>query len=146
MIRNPSAIRPWQYVLEPLSGYLLLGALMYKDGKKYSDAWNFGPNDKSIITVEELVKLVIEYWRGGNYTIDTSSHPHEASFLKLDASKVRTSLGWKSIYGIYEALEKTINWYKSFYNDMGKEELYEYTVREIKDYVKRMDDEYGRNM
>jgi CDP-glucose 4,6-dehydratase len=144
VIRNSSATRPWQYVLESLSGYLLLGALMYKDGTKYSDAWNFGPNDESIIAVEELVKLVIKYWGSGSYTIDTSSHPHEAGLLKLDASKARALLGWKPIYDVYEAVEKTINWYKNFYNGMRKEKLYEFTVGEIREYINRMSDESER--
>jgi CDP-glucose 4,6-dehydratase len=140
-IRNPEATRPWQYILEPLTGYLLLGALMYEDGAKYSSAWNFGPNDESIKTVEDLVKLVIKYWGGGTYTIDTLNHPHEAALLKLDASKARALLGWKPIYNVYEAVEKTINWYKNFYNCMRKEELYEFTVEEIAEYVNRMCDE-----
>ena len=147
VVRNPLAMRPWQYVLEPLSGYLLLGALMYKEGAKYSDAWNFGPSDESIITVEELVKLVIKHWgSGGTYTIDTSSHPHEAGLLKLDACKARALLGWKPIYDVYEAVERTISWYKNFYDGMGQEELYRFTVREIWDYVNRMSDEYRRQV
>ena len=117
---------------------------MYKDGTKYSDAWNFGPNGESIITVEALVKLVIKHWGSGSYTIDTSSHPHEAGLLKLDASKARALLGWKPIYDVCEALEKTINWYKIFYNGMRKEELYEFTVGEIRDYVNLMSDEYRK--
>ncbi len=140
IIRNPQSIRPWQYILEPLSGYLLLGALMYEDGAKYSSSWNFGPNDESIITVEELVKLVIKHWGCGNNTIDTSGHPHEADLLKLDTSKARSLLGWKPIYDVYEAVKKTINWYKNFYNDMPKEELYEFTIREIRKYINRARD------
>ncbi len=138
VIRNPSAIRPWQYVLEPLSGYLLLGALMDKNGTKYSDAWNFGPNDKSIITVEELVNLVIKHWGKGNYKVDTSPHPHEAGFLKLDVSRARALLGWEPIYNISEAVEKTINWYKSFYNNIEERKLYELIAREIEEYINRM--------
>jgi len=144
IIRNPSVIRPWQYVLEPLSGYLLLGALMYKNGVKYSDAWNFGPNDESIITVEELVKLVIKHWGSGTYTVDTSSHPHEARLLKLDSSKARALLGWKPIYDIYEAVKITISWYKNFYNNVCKEDLYEFTVKDIIYYMDSMDDKYGK--
>lgn len=143
VIRNPSAIRPWQYVLEPLSGYLLLGTLMCKDGTRYSDAWNFGPNDESIITVEELVKLVIKHWGTGSYKIDTSTHPHEAGFLKLDISKARSLLGWRPIYDVHEAVERTINWYKNFYN--GIRELYENTVKEIREYASRMSHEYKKD-
>ena len=135
-IRNPQATRPWQYVLEPLSGYLLLGSKMYKDGVKYSSAWNFGPNDNDIITVEEIVKSVIKNWGKGEYKIDTSRQPHEAGLLKLETSKARIFLGWKPVYEIYETIKRTINWYKYFYNGIEKEKLYKITVKEIWDYIK----------
>jgi len=135
-IRNPQSTRPWQYVLEPLSGYLLLGSKMYKDGKKYSSAWNFGPNDNDIIKVEEIVKSVIKNWGNGDYELDTSSQPHEAGLLKLDTSKARTLLGWKPVFNIYETIKRTINWYKYFYNGVEKEKLYKISVNEIWDYIK----------
>ena len=135
-IRNPQATRPWQYVLEPLNGYLLLGSKMYKDGKRYSSAWNFGPNDNDIITVEEIVKSAINNWGNGDYKVDVSSQPHEAGLLKLDTSKARTFLGWKPVYNIYETIKRTINWYKYFYNGVEKEKLYKITVNEIWDYIK----------
>lgn len=135
-IRNPQATRPWQYVLEPLSGYLLLGSKMHKDGKRYSSAWNFGTNDNDIITVEEIVKSAINNWGNGDYKVDISSQPHEAGLLKLDTSKARTFLGWKPVYNIYETIERTINWYKRFYEGVKKEELYKITINEIRDYVK----------
>ena len=135
-IRNPQATRPWQYVLEPLSGYLLLGSKMYKDGVKYSSAWNFGPNDNDIITVEEIVKSVIKNWGKGEYKVDISRQPHEAGFLKLETSKARIFLGWKPVYEIYETIKRTINWYKYFYNGIEKEKLYKITVKEIWDYIK----------
>ena len=80
---SPNATRPWQYILEPLCGYLLLGSKMYKDGVKYNSAWNFGPNDENIITVNELFKLIIKNWGSGDVKVDTSSQPHEAGLLKL---------------------------------------------------------------
>lgn len=135
VIRNPNATRPWQYILDPLGGYLLLGALMYGDGPEYSDAWNFGPNDENVLAVEELVMLVIKHWGNGDYITDnTLNHPHEARLLKLDASKARALLGWKPIYNVYEAVERTIGWYKNFYNGMSKEKLYDLTVGLIKEY------------
>jgi len=137
-IRSPSAVRPWQYVLEPLSGYLLLGTLMYKDGARYSDPWNFGPDGESIMTAEELVKLVIKHWGGGAYTIETSDHPHEVNLLRLDVSKACALLGWKQVYDVHEAVERTVNWYKNFYTGMSREELYQFTVREILEYANRM--------
>ena len=135
-IYNPQATRPWQYVLEPLSGYLLLGSKMYKDGRKYSSAWNFGSSDNAIITVEEIVKLVIKNWGKGDYEADKSNQPHEALLLKLDTSKARSFLGWRIVYNIYETIKRTVNWYKRFYEGVEKEELYKITINEIRDYVK----------
>jgi len=137
-LRSPSAVRPWQYVLEPLSGYLRLGALMYEDAKSYSGPWNFGPNDDSAITVEELVRLVIKYYGGGAYTKDVSSHPHEVNLLKLDASQARTRLGWQPVYNVHNAIERTVNWYKNFYAGTSREELCQLTVREIQEYTSLM--------
>lgn len=131
VIRNPLAIRPWQYVLDPLAGYLLLAALLYDEGVGYSGAWNFAPPHENMLTVEEIVKLSVHYWGYGKYIVDSASHPHEARFLKLDASKARALLGWKPVYNIFETMERTINWYKSFYNGMNKADLYELTRSEI---------------
>jgi len=146
IIRNPKAIRPWQYVLEPLSGYLLLGALMYQDGKRYCSAWNFGPNDNDIITVEEIIKSAIRNWGTGDYKVDTSSQPHEASLLKLDTSKARIFLGWKPVYNIYETIKRTINWYKNFYNSTEKKKLYKITVSEIREYMRCLDNNYNKEV
>ena len=134
-LRSPAAVRPWQYVLEPLSGYLRLGALMYEDATSYSGPWNFGPDDASAITVEELVKLAVKYYGGGAYTKDISSHPHEVNLLKLDTSQARTRLGWQTVYNVFTDIERTVNWYKSFYKDMGRAELHRLTVREIQEYT-----------
>jgi len=145
-IRNPQATRPWQYVLEPLFGYLLLGALMYESGAKYNGSWNFGPNDENIITVEELAKLVIKYWGAGSCKVDNLQHPHEASLLKLDTSKARTLLNWIPIYNANETAKRTIKWYKNFYNGMKKEELYKFTLNEIWEYVNCLDKkDYRKN-
>ncbi|MCR4431959.1 MAG: CDP-glucose 4,6-dehydratase [Tepidanaerobacteraceae bacterium] len=133
VIRNPSAIRPWQHVLEPLAGYLWLGALMLQDGERYSSGWNFGPNDEDILTVEEVIKTAIANWGKGDYVIDKSEHPHEAKLLKLDISKARFNLKWKPVYNVYEAIEKTINWYKAYYN--GKTNMKAYTEYQIKEYI-----------
>ena len=144
IIRNPNATRPWQYILEPLSGYLLLGSKMYKDGIKYSSAWNFGPNDESIITVNELVKLVIKNCGSGTYKVDNSTNLYEADLLKLDISKARTFLGWNPVYNIHETIERTINWYRNFYNGIKKEKLYKITVNEICDYTKHSNKNYNK--
>jgi len=138
IIRNPDAIRPWQHVLEPLSGYLLLGAKMYKDGAKYNGAWNFGPSDSDLITVEEITKKIVSYWGSGKYKNEISlKNPHEAKLLKLDCSKARSILKWYPVYNINEALLKTVGWYKMFYNETEENNLYIYTVKQIRDYERR---------
>lgn len=135
VLRNPKAIRPWQYILEPLAGYLLLGSLMYGEGQKYSGAWNFGPNDKRYLTVEEIVKLVVAYWGEGNYAVERIKDFHEAGLLKLDINKAITLLRWRPIYNIDETVKRTIDWYKNFYSTMKKDKLYKLTVEEIKEYT-----------
>lgn len=115
IIRNPKATRPWQHVLEPLSGYLLLGKLLYEKGQEFAEAWNFGPSDSSVMTVEEIVKKSIEIWGSGSYVIDSSEQPHEANLLKLDISKSSKKLGWSAKVPSLRALELTLEWYVSFY-------------------------------
>lgn len=113
IIRNPHAVRPWQHVLEPLSGYLLLGNLLQKDPFQYSDAWNFGPYNDDTLTVEEIVKKVIEIWGGGTYTIDTNSnHLHEAGLLQLDISKSMNSMKWRPKLNAEKRLAYAIEEYK----------------------------------
>jgi CDP-glucose 4,6-dehydratase len=137
-IRNPFAIRPWQFVLEPLGGYLLLGALMFKYPSRYSGAWNFGPNNENVVTVKELVELVIKSWGKGDYIVDTSSSCfHEANILKLDITKAQMQLGWLPVYDINQTVARTVNWYKKFYAGLSKNELYALALDEIHEYTKR---------
>lgn len=109
---------------------------MYKEGAKYSGAWNFGPSEDGIITVENLVKLVIKYWGNGSYKIDDSENPHEAILLKLDASKAKMLLGWRQRYDIRMAVARTINWYKCYYKNMDTDKLSELMTKEIIDFSK----------
>lgn len=136
-IRNPLATRPWQHVLEPLSGYLILGALMSKDKDKdkdkYSSGWNFGPNDTDVINVEEVLKLCIDTWGKGSIYIEEGDFVHEANLLKLDISKARAYLKWNPIYNVDECIRNTINWYKKYY-EFGNENMYEYTLKQIEEY------------
>ncbi|UCH52016.1 MAG: CDP-glucose 4,6-dehydratase, partial [Chloroflexota bacterium] len=134
-IRSPKSVRPWQYVLEPLSGYLLLASRMYENGKKYSGAWNFGPAQGSIITVEELARSVIKHWGEGQYkdlSEGLSSERHEAKMLLLDISKATTQLGWRPVLSINEAIEYTVNWYKA--SDVN----YDFCVGQVDDYVGKL--------
>ncbi|RPD40500.1 CDP-glucose 4,6-dehydratase [Chitinophaga barathri] len=114
IIRNPKAIRPWQHVMEPLCGYLLLGYYMEKDPIRFSTAYNFGPYIEDNLEVEDLVKKAIEIWQKGKYEIRShGSQPHEAGLLKLDISKALSELDWRPRLNANEAINKTISWYKN---------------------------------
>jgi CDP-glucose 4,6-dehydratase len=117
-LRNPDAVRPWQHVLEPLSGYLLLVARLAGEGcggTAFADGWNFGPNPGSDLTVEQLARLMIEYWGHGEIEIDrNASALHEAHTLRLDSSKARYGLGWNPVLPLAESIRWTVDWYRNF--------------------------------
>ena len=136
IIRNPNAIRPWQHVLEPLSGYLLLGAKLWYNGPKYSGAWNFGPMDSEIWTVKDVMKETIRCWGEGSYRIEKQGNPPEAHWLKLDCSKARIDLQWKPRYTFKQALEKTVEWYKKFYQGSKAADMLKFTRKQIEGYGK----------
>jgi CDP-glucose 4,6-dehydratase len=136
ILRNPEATRPWQHVLEPLSGYLKLGALMYQDGLKYSSAWNFGPKDSASLNVEEVVKQSIKIWGSGNYQVKPEKKMHEAMLLKLDISKVAHYLNWQPVYDSKTTIKETIEWYKEYYS--GNKNMKEYSIQQIKKYLQNL--------
>jgi CDP-glucose 4,6-dehydratase len=118
IIRNPKATRPWQHVLDPLAGYLMLGQKLLEGKKQFACAWNFGSDDESNVNVETLVTNMKLKWDKINYEFNkVDLNPHEANFLKLDCSKAHSELGWKSNWNFYETLETTTTWYKSFYEN-----------------------------
>lgn len=114
-IRNPNAQRPWQHVLEPLGGYLLLAErLLGAEGRKYASGWNFGPNDSDAIPVGALVQKLAALWGPeASFTIDGGDHPHEAALLKLDCSKAHAHLGWQPRLDVGTALSWTVEWHKA---------------------------------
>lgn len=110
-IRNPHAIRPWQHVLEPLSGYLLLAQKLYEQGSEFAGGWNFGPPHKDARSVGWIVNCLFEKLGNGlHYEIDNASHPHEAHFLRLDCSKAMERLGWYPRWGLDKALSSILEW------------------------------------
>lgn len=117
IIRNPDATRPWQHVLEPLSGYLLLGEKLLEGKKEFAEAWNFGPKLENNVTVMELLKESQKNWNKINYDIDKSYQPHEAEFLMLDSSKAVKLLKWMPVWDFSKTVEKTISWYREFYEN-----------------------------
>jgi len=115
-IRNPYATRPWQHVLEPLSGYLQIGQKLLEEKVEFGEAWNFGPSNEGSISVEEVVKNVKKHWNKIDYEINQDVQQlHEANLLKLDCSKAHILLKWKDVWDSETTFEKTVKWYKSFY-------------------------------
>ena len=120
VVRNPDAIRPWQHVLEPLSGYLRLGALLLADGRQYAGPWNFGPTDQeSDHPVRWVVDRFLAEWGFGAWTTPVGSgpQPHEAHLLSLDSAKARGQLAWAPVWDAPTAVRQTASWYRDYYRD-----------------------------
>ena len=133
-VRNPAAVRPWQHVLEPLSGYLLLGARLAQEPRRYGGAWNFGPLAEDTKTVEALVQDAVAIWGEGRYDAPTlTNQPHEAGLLKLDISKAQTQLAWKPLYDSKTAIANTIAWYRAHADAPAR--IREFTYAQIQDFV-----------
>jgi len=138
IIRNPKATRPWQHVLEPLSGYLILAEKLYKNQKEYAEGWNFGPNEKDAKPVEWILDKMTNKWPDSSWELDRNPNPHESDFLKLDISKAKSKLGWKPVWELSYALEKIIDWYKMW---LDKEDIQASCLAEIEEYTKDMNNE-----
>ncbi|AVQ28638.1 CDP-glucose 4,6-dehydratase [Fusobacterium ulcerans] len=132
-IRSPKSIRPWEHVLEPLSGYLLLGQKMMEDPIKYCEGWNFGPNLDAIVNVWEVAEKIVKDYRKGNLKdISDPNALHEAKLLLLDITKSRFELGWKPTLTIDKSIELTAEWYKRYKN----EDVYQLCIKQINEFSK----------
>ena len=115
LVRNPSAIRPWQHVLEPLSGYLTLAERLYIGDDICAEAWNFGPEDDDVKPVRTIIEYLVERWdSSANWFQDESEQPHEAQLLKLDISKAKTLLEWTPKWSLFTALDSVVEWHKEW--------------------------------
>jgi len=112
VIRNPNATRPWQHVLEPLSGYLILAEKLFKKPGEFSEGWNFGPYDPDVRPVDWILDQMTNLWSGTSWLLDQEENPHEAMLLKLDISKASSILGWTPTWGLNVTLEKIVRWHK----------------------------------
>lgn len=132
-IRNPHAIRPWQHVLEPLSGYLLLAQKLYEEGgAAYAEGWNFGPSDEDAKPVQWIVERLTKSWGGdASWVLDGDDHPHEAHYLKLDCSKSKTRLHWFPRWHLEETLAAIIDWHRAYRDGQNMHEL---TLRQVDAY------------
>ena len=114
IIRNPLSTRPWQHVLEPLSGYLVLAQRLWQDGKAFAEGWNFGPKDDDCQPVQWILDKMVHFWGdGAHYEIDKSEQPHEANFLKLDCSKAAMRLKWHPKWRLEQTLERIVHWHRA---------------------------------
>ncbi len=131
-IRNPNAIRPWQHVLEPLSGYLTLAEKLHRYGSAFAEAFNFGPAEQDAKPVQWVVEELIQHWgQGATWHLDQGNHPHEAHYLKLDCSKTRATLGWTPRWRLDQALQAIISWHKA--HQSGKD-MRAMCLQQIADY------------
>ena len=134
MIRNPLATRPWQHVLEPLSGYLILAQALYEQGIAFASGWNFGPRNEDNRAVQEVVDLLISNWgSSARWKKEGSDQPHEANLLKLDCSKAYSQLGWTPKWNLETATQKIVQWQKAY---KAKEDMLEISLKQIKEFQK----------
>jgi CDP-glucose 4,6-dehydratase len=113
-IRSPLSTRPWQHVLEPLSGYLMLAEQLYSGGAGFAEAWNFGPADEDARPVRWIVERIAEMRKDVTWQCDEEMHPHEANYLRLDSSKARKQLNWQPRWRLQTALQKTLEWHEAW--------------------------------
>ena len=132
IVRNLSATRPWQHVLEPLSGYLILAQKMYEDKNKYSEGWNFGPRSDDVKPVEWILKSMTSAWPDSKWELDTGHNPHEANLLQLDINKSAVKLGWTPIWALNYTLQKIVAWHTAWLKSENAREL---CLGEIQDYM-----------
>lgn len=131
-IRHPQSVRPWQHVLEPLGGYLLLAQRAYEEGPIYAQSWNFGPAYRDAKPVEWVVRCLCDKWGAVGYEVDDQSHPHETAMLKLDCSKAVEQLGWMPRWNLNQALDKVVEWMHAYQKREGVRSIY---IRQIEQYM-----------
>ncbi|MFA4880068.1 MAG: CDP-glucose 4,6-dehydratase [Candidatus Doudnabacteria bacterium] len=138
IIRNPRAIRPWQHVLEPLEGYLMLAKGLWEKQTQLVGAWNFGPDDASFVYVQDLVKTSLKIIRKGKLKIQRDQKKHEAQLLKLDTTKAKTILGWQPRLTFLECLQFTLDWYKNYYQKPKRlAEITKFTNQQIQYFFQK---------
>lgn len=135
IIRNPKSTRPWQHVLEPLSGYLVLAQNLYESPDDFAEGWNFGPYDDDAKPVDWLLEKMTSKWQGSNWLLDSNSNPHEAGFLKLDISKAKSRLNWRPTWGLDMTLGKIIQWHQAW---MNKQDMQAICLNEINEFTREI--------
>ena len=135
IIRNPKATRPWQHVLEPLSGYLILAEKLFNNQDVYAEGWNFGPNEQDVKPVDWILGHMIKLWPGASWRLNENGNPHEASLLSLDITKASRLLGWTPTWDLPMTLGNIIRWHKHW---LGGSDIQEVCIAEIDNFTKDM--------
>jgi CDP-glucose 4,6-dehydratase len=133
-LRNPESVRPWQHVLDPLRGYLILAERLWGSGSDFGQGWNFGPSDDPMPVIEVVRKSASLWGNGAKWEIEEGDHPHEAKCLKLDSSLASSRLGWVNCLKLDQAVEWTMSWYKAFLE--GNQDMRSYSIGQIEEYEK----------
>ena len=132
VVRNPLAVRPWQHVLEPLAGYLTLAQALVEQGLAVSEAWNFGPADDDVHSVQWIADCMVALWGGdARWKLDRAAQPHEAAHLKLDSSKARARLGWRPRWALEAAMRRIVEWQHAMLDGADMRQV---TLNQIRDY------------
>lgn len=132
VIRSPHAIRPWQHVLEPLAGYMMLAERLHADGPAFAEAWNFGPSDEDAQSVQWVTERLTSLWGpDAGWKLDAAPQPHEAHYLKLDCSKARSRLGWHPRWNLETALKQAVTWHRSW---VAENDMRAVCLRQIAEY------------
>jgi CDP-glucose 4,6-dehydratase len=138
VVRNPAAVRPWQHVLEPLAGYLMVAERLCEDGTKWAGAWNFGPQPEDEVTVATLAGMVVHQWGAGSWTsVKDPEGPYESRELRLDWNKANQLLGWRPRLRLHEAVAMTLAWYRKAFHGGEGAEMHEFTLKQIEEYASR---------
>ena len=136
-VRNPHSVRPWQHVLEPLQGYLLLGQVLYNDEDWADSGWNFGPRDDEAITVREIIELASDLWgKSLTWDVEKNNTNNEDRDLRLSSRKAESLLRWKAVWSLHEAMSNTVQWFREYRE--GKD-MKAFTHYQISEYTKRLD-------
>lgn len=132
VVRSPGAVRPWQHVLEPLSGYLALAEKLYHEGSAFAEAWNFGPDESDAQPVVWIVETLCAETPGASWMQDDREQPHEAGTLRLDSSKARKRLGWRPRWSLHQALKATLSWHQAWQSGT---DMAAFTIGQIQEYL-----------
>jgi CDP-glucose 4,6-dehydratase len=131
-LRYPASVRPWQHVLEPLSGYSALAQLLFEKGGEYAEAWNFGPRDQDCKSVAWIAEAIAQHWgKGASWHTDTNNHMHEASQLKLDISKAQARMNWQPHWDINKSIQSIVDWHKAYKSNT---DMQKFCISQIQDF------------